>query len=83
MDGPRQVGKTTLGLNILKTQGSHHPAYLNWDIVQHQSTLLKGELPAEETLLGKKDYEVADLLIRVLPIESVYITLILKEIVFR
>ena len=50
LGGPRQVGKMTLGLNILKTQDPHHPAYLNWDIVQHQSSLLKGELPAEEAL---------------------------------
>jgi hypothetical protein len=40
--GPRQVGKTTLALALPGARG----AYLNWDIADHRSRLLRGELPA-------------------------------------
>ena len=39
--GPRQVGKTTLAKQILKTKTS----YFNWDNVLHRQSLLKNELP--------------------------------------
>ena len=31
LGGPRQVGKTTLALNLLKAESPRHPGYLNWD----------------------------------------------------
>ena len=39
--GPRQVGKTTLGLLL---PGSEN-GYLNWDIVEHRERILRCELP--------------------------------------
>ena len=41
ISGPRQVGKTTLALSLLKTKAS----YLNWDIPAHRESILKRELP--------------------------------------
>jgi len=49
--GPRQVGKTTFALSLLKNTGLKHPAYLNWDDIRIRSALLKGELPAGEPLI--------------------------------
>ena len=49
--GPRQVGKTTLALNILGTASEEHPAYLNWDVIQTKQALLNGELPGGEDLI--------------------------------
>lgn len=48
--GPRQVGKTTLAFNILNADEAH-PAYKNWDIVDHQKSLMAGELPANQKLI--------------------------------
>ncbi len=41
ISGPRQVGKTTLALSLLKNKES----YLNWDIPSHREAILKRELP--------------------------------------
>lgn len=41
VSGPRQVGKTTLAMSLLKTTES----YLNWDIPTHREAILKRELP--------------------------------------
>lgn len=49
--GPRQVGKTTLALQLLKTNEETHRGYLNWDISSVQRSLLQGELPAGEKLI--------------------------------
>jgi len=49
--GPRQVGKTTLALNLLGNATEEHPAYLNWDVIQAKQALLKGELPGGEDLI--------------------------------
>ncbi|MFA5137645.1 MAG: ATP-binding protein [Elusimicrobiota bacterium] len=48
LGGPRQVGKTTLALGLLRPLHSDesHPAYLNWDDIQARAPLLRGELPA-------------------------------------
>lgn len=44
--GARQVGKTTLALNILgDSQG-----YLNWDIAEHREKILRQELPPGKIL---------------------------------
>lgn len=50
--GPRQVGKTTLGLGLLGVDADEsHPAYLNWDHPAARSTLRRAELPPAEPLL--------------------------------
>jgi len=49
--GPRQVGKTTLSLNLLDPPDSSNPAYLNWDDVRVHSSLLRGELPPNQPLI--------------------------------
>lgn len=49
--GPRQVGKTTLGLTFLKPSHIKNPAYLNWDIIQHRKNILKNQIPLQHKLL--------------------------------
>ena len=49
--GPRQVGKTTLALDILGTLNRNNPAYLNWDDLRVRKQLLDTEFPAREPLL--------------------------------
>jgi len=62
--GPRQVGKTTMALDILsaytgnkglstETEGEKeaHPAYFNWDSRQDRKALLDSKLPSSEPLL--------------------------------
>ncbi|MBK6846782.1 MAG: ATP-binding protein [Proteobacteria bacterium] len=50
--GPRQVGKTTLALELVgKRATERHPAYLNWDDPRARPRVLKAELPADEPLL--------------------------------
>ena len=39
--GPRQVGKTTLGLSLPNADSG----YLNWDISEHRERILRNELP--------------------------------------
>ncbi len=48
--GARQVGKTTLALDILGSSETH-PAYLNWDLRSVKKSLLAGELPGGQELL--------------------------------
>lgn len=51
--GPRQVGKTTFALSLLRTPplGETHPAYMNWDRGEHRERLLSGEMPPGEKLV--------------------------------
>lgn len=49
--GPRQVGKTTVGLSFLKPPSVSNPAYLNWDDLNSKALLKKGELPADKIIL--------------------------------
>ena len=49
--GPRQVGKTTLALDLLETTSRRHPAYLNWDDVLARKRLLDAEIPSGQSLL--------------------------------
>jgi len=51
LGGPRQVGKTTLALSLLKRNKEASSAYLSWDVPEHQRLLLAGGLPADEPLL--------------------------------
>ncbi|MCM2277726.1 MAG: ATP-binding protein [Oligoflexia bacterium] len=57
LGGPRQVGKTTVGLQLLhKTRGSElpgreHAAYLNWDVPASRDQILRGEFPGDQKLI--------------------------------
>jgi len=51
LGGPRQVGKTTLALGLIKGANETHPAYLNWDVRATQKLILQGGLPAEQPLI--------------------------------
>lgn len=48
--GPRQVGKTTLALDILQGD-ENHPGYLNWDYPEDKRDILRSRLPANQPLL--------------------------------
>lgn len=50
--GPRQVGKTTLALQMLPAGATEkHPAYLSWDDPRAAARLRRVELPAGERVL--------------------------------
>lgn len=49
--GPRQVGKSTLAMQILGTDNPEHPAYFNWDFLLDKEKLLRGELPSAESVI--------------------------------
>ena len=51
--GPRQVGKTTFSLSLLQSapHDETHPAYLNWDNLEHRERLMAGRLPQGEKIL--------------------------------
>ncbi len=52
LGGPRQVGKTTLALDILGSAAREQsPAYLNWDEPSVPPRLKLGQLPASQPLL--------------------------------
>ncbi len=48
--GPRQVGKTTMALDVLAGD-EQHPAYFNWDYADDKRILLQGGLPVGEHLI--------------------------------
>ena len=48
--GPRQVGKTTVSLDILGGD-EQHPAYFNWDYADDKRILLQGGLPTGQPLV--------------------------------
>jgi uncharacterized protein len=48
--GPRQVGKTTIALNLLGGDETH-PGYFNWDSVAKRNLLLKEQLPSKQVLI--------------------------------
>ncbi len=49
--GPRQVGKTTLAISLIKNFHDNHPAYLNWDNELARKIILKSEWPKNEPLI--------------------------------
>ena len=51
LGGPRQVGKTTLALELLGAQTRRHPGYLNWDDTRARAGLLRGNLPGGQEML--------------------------------
>ena len=56
--GPRQVGKTTLALEILQKQPGA-PAYLNWDIPDDRSRILSGEIPPDKLIVFDEIHKYA------------------------
>ncbi len=56
--GPRQVGKTTLALNLLG-HDAKHPAYLNWDIDHHRERILSRNLPVDDLLVFDEIHKYA------------------------
>ncbi len=51
LGGPRQVGKTTFSLAIIKTEQLNHPAYLNWDEPGVSKKLIQGILPLDQKIV--------------------------------
>ncbi len=51
LGGPRQVGKTTLALDILGAENRRHAAYLNWDSPLVRKPLQEGEIPGGQPLI--------------------------------
>lgn len=51
LGGPRQVGKTTLALGLIRGATEAHPAYLSWDVPESQRLLLAGGLPSDQPLI--------------------------------
>src|SRR5688572_2189680 len=50
--GPRQVGKTTLALELLGPKATErHPAYLNWDDPRVRPRVRNAALPPDQPLL--------------------------------
>ncbi len=50
--GPRQVGKTTMCFSFLGNKANEqHPGYLNWDNPEDSRSILKMQLPAQESTL--------------------------------
>ncbi len=49
--GPRQVGKTTLALSLLKNADLNHPAYLNWDDLNDRKKIKLAEIPENQSLI--------------------------------
>jgi hypothetical protein len=45
LSGPRQVGKTTLALQLAGATDLRHPAYLSWDDVRARPGIRRGEMP--------------------------------------
>jgi uncharacterized protein len=45
--GPRQVGKTTLALDV----AGGREGYLNWDVAEHRERILQQQLPAQDLLV--------------------------------
>lgn len=51
LGGPRQVGKTTLGVSFLKNYRDGHPGYLNWDNEFSRRIIQNGSWSHEEPLI--------------------------------
>ncbi len=51
LGGPRQVGKTTFAQSLLPNYRDGHPAYLNWDDLEHRQKILHKDWPSNERLI--------------------------------
>lgn len=49
--GPRQVGKTTFSLGLLKPSRPDNPSYLNWDRTGDRLQILKDQIPMDSKLI--------------------------------
>lgn len=49
--GPRQVGKTTLAISLIKNYKDGSLAYLNWDNELSRKTILRSDWPKDEPLI--------------------------------
>ncbi len=49
--GPRQIGKTTLAISLIKNYKDGSPAYLNWDNELSRKTILRSDWPKDEPLI--------------------------------
>jgi uncharacterized protein len=49
--GSRQVGKTTLALELIGAATARHPAYSSWDDVRARPRIRSGELPSGQRLI--------------------------------
>lgn len=49
--GPRQVGKTTFAVSLLKKPRPDHPAYFNWDVTRLKNEIKAGIFPKDEKLI--------------------------------
>ncbi len=55
VEGPRQVGKTTLSLSLLGPKASAaSPAYLTWDSLEGREKILAGRLPTGGSRRGPR-----------------------------
>ncbi|NUM87652.1 MAG: ATP-binding protein [Bdellovibrionales bacterium] len=51
LGGPRQVGKTTLAQGLILGYHDGHPAYLNWDSIEHRQKIRDRDWPRGERLI--------------------------------
>ncbi len=51
LGGPRQVGKTTFSQSLLGHFQDGHPAYLNWDNLEHRDIILNKLWPRKQNLI--------------------------------
>ncbi len=51
VNGPRQAGKTTLALSLLKQPSPKNPAYLNYDFPEDRNHILKGHFPGGQKII--------------------------------
>jgi predicted AAA+ superfamily ATPase len=51
LGGPRQVGKTTIAISLIKNYKDGHPAYLNWDNEISRKSILKFDWSKDEPLI--------------------------------
>lgn len=56
--GPRQVGKTTLALQLLGEEPGH-PAYMNWDIPADRARLISGEISSDKLIVFDEIHKYA------------------------
>lgn len=49
--GPRQVGKTTLSLDLIKPSSPQNEAYLNWDRNTDKSKIIKDQIPLNQKII--------------------------------
>lgn len=51
INDPRQAGKTTLALSLLKNSSPKNPCYLNHDYIADRDRILKGHFPGNQKII--------------------------------